>query len=74
MTVSERRTVTAHGIFNTNMKSTGPVYSIEGVRGRHINVYEDKAVISTSVGIGSILTGNVSDGEKTIYYVDCIGV
>ena len=24
--------------------------------------------------MGSFLTGNVTDGEKTIYYVDCIGV
>lgn len=50
------------------------VYSIDGCRGRHIDVYDDKAVISTKTGIGSFLTGNFSDGEKTIYYVDCIGV
>lgn len=50
------------------------VYSIDGVRGRHIDVYEDKAVITVTVGLGSLLTGNVSDGEKTIYYKDCIGV
>lgn len=50
------------------------VYSIDGVRGRHIEVYEDKCVISTKAGLGSFLTGNISDGEKTIYYMDCIGV
>lgn len=52
----------------------GAVYSIDGVRGRHIDVFEDKCVINTKVGIGSFLTGNLSDGEKTIYYADCIGV
>lgn len=52
----------------------GVVYSIDGVRGRHIDVYEDRCVITVKVGVGSFLTGNVSDGEKTIYYADCIGV
>jgi len=50
------------------------VYSINGVRGRHIDVYKDKAVITTRVTVGSILTHNATDGEKTIYYSDCIGV
>ena len=50
------------------------VYSLNGVRGRHIEVYEDKCVISVKAGLGSFLTGNISDGEKTIYYRDCIGV
>lgn len=50
------------------------IYDLEGVRGRHIKVYEDKVVIIVKAGIGSFLTGNVSDGEKTIYYSDCIGV
>ncbi len=55
-------------------RADGVVYSVEGVRGRHIDVYEDKCVIKTKVGFGSLLTGNATDGEKTIYYVDCIGV
>lgn len=50
------------------------VYSIEGVRGRHIDIYVDKVVITTKVTIGSLLTHNATDGEKTIYYSDCIGV
>ncbi len=50
------------------------VYSINGVRGRHLNVYEDRVVITTKVTLGSILTKNATDGEKTIYYVDCTGV
>ena len=50
------------------------IYDIDGVRGRHLDVYEDKVVITTKVTIGSLLTGNVSDGEKTIYYCDAIGV
>lgn len=50
------------------------VYTIEGVRGRHIDIYTDKVVISTKVTLGSLITHNASDGEKTIYYADCIGV
>lgn len=50
------------------------VYEIEGVRGRSIRIYKDKAVITVKVGFDSFLTGNLTDGEKTIYYKDVIGV
>ena len=50
------------------------VYSIDGVRGRHIDIYVDKCVITTHVTLGSLLTNNATDGEKTFYYSDCIGV
>lgn len=50
------------------------VYSIKGARGRHIDVYENKCVIKTKTTIGSILASNATDGEKTIYYKDCVGV
>ena len=61
-------------------KNIGPfknqdlVYTIEGVRGRHIDIYTDKVVITTKITLGSLLTNNATDGEKTIYYSDCIGV
>lgn len=55
-------------------KMSTAIYSLDGARGRHMEVYDDKVVITTKAGIGSFLTGNASDGEKTIYYVDCIGV
>lgn len=50
------------------------VYSIDGYAGRHIDVYDDKAVFNVKVTLGSLAVGNASDGEKTIYYKDCIGV
>lgn len=50
------------------------VYSIKGARGRHIDVYENKCVIKTKATIGSIIASNATDGEKTIYYKDCVGV
>ena len=50
------------------------VYTIDGVRGRHIDIYKEKVVITTKVTIGSLITHNATDGEKTIYYSDCIGV
>jgi len=55
-------------------KNQDLIYRIDGVRGRHIDVYVDKVVITTKITIGSILTNNATDGEKTIYYADCIGV
>jgi hypothetical protein len=50
------------------------IYDVQGVRGKNLQVFEDKCVITVKAGIGSLLTGNVSDGEKTIYYSDVIGV
>ena len=50
------------------------VYTIDGVRGRHIDIYKDKVVITVKVTLGSLITHNATDGEKTIYYSDCIGV
>ena len=52
----------------------GLIYSIDGVRGRHIDVYDNKAVITVKPTFGSFLTNNLTDGEKTIYYSDCVGV
>lgn len=55
-------------------KNQDLVYTIDGVRGRHIDIYTDKVVITTKVTLGSLFTHNATDGEKTIYYSDCIGV
>ncbi len=51
-----------------------PIFSLKGARGRHMSVFEDRVIIKTKVSAGSLLSGNASDGEKTIYYSDCIGV
>lgn len=51
-----------------------PIYVLNGVRGRHLTVYADKCVFKVTATIGSFITGNISDGEKTIYYMDCVGV
>ena len=50
------------------------VYSVIGARGRRIKIYPYKCVITTDATVGSIITGNATDGEKTIYYKDCIGI
>lgn len=51
-----------------------PVFSLDGNRGRHMTVYPNKCVITTTVTVGSVLTGNMTDGEKTIYYLDVTGL
>lgn len=50
------------------------ICSIDGARGRRIDVYDNKCVIYTDVTVGSVLTNNATDGEKTIFYKDCIGI
>lgn len=58
--------------FNSTVEPT--VYNLKGARGRYLKVYEDKCIIGTKAGVGSFITGNVTDGEKTIYYCDVLGV
>ncbi len=50
------------------------IYELKGVRGKHLDVYKDKVVIKAKVNLGSILTGSALNGEKTIYFSDCIGI
>ena len=57
-----------------NQSVEKPIYEADGARGRHIKVFKDKCVLSTKITIGSIITNNATDGEKTIYYADCVGV
>ena len=48
--------------------------SLRGSRGRSIDLYDNKCVITTDVTLGSILTNNALDGQKTLFYVDVVGV
>ena len=50
------------------------LYQLEGVRGRSILIFDRKCTISTKATVGSLITGNVSDGEKTIFYTDVVGI
>lgn len=52
----------------------GLVYDIKGARGRRILIYDNKCIIKVVPTIGSIITKNATDGEKVIYYRDCIGI
>ena len=48
-------------------------YELQGNRGRSIKIYDRKVEIKVDVTAGSILTGNATDGIKTIFYTDVIG-
>lgn len=71
-------------IYNTKLKkiekhkiekdNIGLVYEVKGTRGRTLEVYKNKVVIKTNVTLGSIITGNATDGKKTIYFNDVIGL
>ena len=50
------------------------ICTIEGVRGRTLHIYDTKVEIDTQVTVGSVITGNATDGEKTIFLKDVVGV
>lgn len=50
------------------------ICTLYGVRGRSIEIYDNKCIIRTEMTAGSILTGNATDGEKTLFYIDCVGI
>lgn len=50
------------------------ICEFEGVRGRNLKLYDTKIIITTKKTAGSLLTGNFTDGEKTIFLCDIIGV
>lgn len=51
-----------------------PLHVVHGNRGRHLFVYEDFVVIKVKTTVGSLITGNATDGEKVIFLSDCIGL
>jgi hypothetical protein len=72
-----REAAASYGGINYNIgpfENQDLVYTIEGVRGRHIDIYKNKVIITTKVTLGSLMSHNATDGEKTIYYSDCIGI
>ena len=50
------------------------ICQLNGCRGRSIDVYDNKCVITTDVTVGSVLTHNALDGQKTIFYIDVTGI
>ena len=50
------------------------ICALEGVRGRSLRLYDTKCIIDTKKTAGSFITGNFTDGEKTIFFSDVIGV
>ena len=52
----------------------GAVFHVDGSRGRSLDVFPNKCIISVDATLGALVTGNATDGEKTIYYGDCIGL
>ena len=60
--------------FDYTIHGENPLYELKGNRGRRLTVYPYKCVIKTDVTLGSLVTHNATDGEKTIYYKDVIGI
>ena len=55
-------------------KRLGILFTLSGARGRTLIVCQNKCIIRTSVTVGSVITGNATDGEKMIFYRDCSGL
>ena len=51
-----------------------PLRVLHGARGRSLYIYEDFLVIDVGVTVGSVVTGNATDGIKVIFYKDIIGI
>lgn len=60
--------------YDYDIHGENPIFEIKGSRGRRLYVYEHKCVIKVDITVGSLLTNNATDGEKTIYYKDVIGI
>ncbi len=52
----------------------GALYSVKGAVGKSLAVYKNKCVIMTKTTFRSVIAGNFTDGEKTIFYSDLTGV
>ncbi len=50
------------------------ICEFDGVRGRNLKLYDTKIIITTKKTVGSLITGNFTDGEKTIYLCDVVGI
>ena len=50
------------------------ICELDGDRGRILKVYDTKVVIITKKTLGSFATGNITDGEKTPFLCDVVGV
>lgn len=60
--------------FDYSLHGENPMYELDGNSGKSMIVYSHKCVIRTAVSFSSVMGGNATDGEKTIYFKDVIGV
>lgn len=72
LAIEERERV--KDIIKKQKETDFPVFKLAGCRGRNISVYRDRCIIKTDVTLGAILSENATDGEKTIFYKDIIGI
>lgn len=72
--IKQKATRSKELYYDYDLHGTNPLYEIKGNRGRRLYVYEHKCVIKVDITLGSIITSNATDGEKTIYYKDVLGV
>ena len=73
-----KKTITeqlAHLISNRHRENAlGSLFTIKGNRGRTLTVCKNKCIIKTDVTVGSVVTGNATDGEKIIFFKHCAGL
>lgn len=55
-------------------KKVGSLFTLHGNRGRSMTVCKNKCIIKTDVTLGSVITGNATDGEKVIFFKHCAGL
>ena len=55
-------------------KALGTLFTLIGNCGRTLTVCKNKCIIKTDVTVGSVLSGNATDGEKIIFFRSCSGL
>jgi hypothetical protein len=52
----------------------GILFTLQGNRGRSLTMCKTKCIVKTDVTLGSVMTGNATDGEKIIFFKHCSGL
>lgn len=55
-------------------KALNVLFTLKGNRGRTLTICKNKCIIKTDVTVGSVVTGNATDGEKIIFFKHCAGL
>lgn len=74
MTKEEKADLTEQCINKYQRDESGIVFTINGALGKSMKVYSDRCVFIHNNSVVNEVFGLTQDGEKTIFFSDCLGV